>query len=62
MRYMLGPVVHAYILLWYEKWLVSELLIGLHFTFGYPEYILVFSPDIKSHLKHLEILFQTERD
>ena len=33
--------------------LVNEVLSGLIFAFGYLDDILVFSPDVISHLKHL---------
>ena len=39
--------------------LVNEVLSGLTFTFGYD--ILVFSPDMKSHLEHLRLLFERLR-
>ena len=42
----------------YFQRFVNEVLIGLVFAFGYLGDILVFSPDIKIHIKHLEILFQ----
>ena len=42
----------------YFQRLVNEVLSGLTFAFGYLEDILVFSPDMESHLKHLRILFE----
>ena len=38
--------------------LVNEVLSGLTFTFGYLDEILVFSPDMESHLEHLRLLFE----
>ena len=42
----------------YFQRLVNEVLSGLTFAFGYLDDILVFSPDMKTHLEHLRILFQ----
>ena len=41
---------------------VDEVLRGLPFAFGYLDDILIFSPDIKTHLYHIEILFQRLRE
>ena len=38
--------------------LVNKVLSGLTFTFGYLDDILVFSPDMESHLEHLRLLFE----
>ena len=46
----------------YFQWLVDEVLRGLPFAFGYLDDILIFSPDIKTHLYHIEILFQRLRE
>ena len=53
----------------YFERLVNEVLSGLTFAFGYLDDILVFSPDMESHLKHLRTLrkienckFKTEGD
>ena len=42
----------------YFQRLVNEVLSGLTFAFGYLDDILVFSPDMEMHLKHLRILFE----
>ena len=39
----------------------DEVLSGLTFAFGYLDDILVFSPDMESHLKHLRFLFERLR-
>ena len=46
----------------YFQRLVDEVLRGLPFAFGYLDDILIFSPDIKTHLQHVEILFQRLRE
>ena len=45
----------------YFQWLVNEVLSGCTFAFGYLDDILVFSPDMKSHLEHLRLLFERLR-
>ena len=45
----------------YFQRLVNEVLSGLTFAFGYLDDILVFSPDMKSHLEHLRLLFERLR-
>ena len=45
----------------YFQRLINEVLSGLTFTFGYLDDILVFSPDMEMHLKHLRILFERLR-
>ena len=45
----------------YFQRLVNEVLSGLTFAFGYLDNILVFSPDMETHLKHLQILFERLR-
>ena len=40
---------------------VNEVLSGLTFAFGYLDDILVFNPDMESHLKHLRLLFERLR-
>ena len=44
----------------YFQGLVNKVLSGFTFAFGYLD-ILVFSPDIKSHLEHLRLLFERLR-
>ena len=45
----------------YFQRLVNEVLSYLTFAFGYLDDILVFSPDMEMHLKHLRILFERLR-
>ena len=45
----------------YFQRLVNEVLSGLTFAFGYLDEILIFSPDMETHLKHLRILFERLR-
>ena len=45
----------------YFQRLVNEVLLGLTFAFGYLDNILVFSPNMISHLKHLRLLFERLR-
>ena len=45
----------------YFQRLVNEVLSGLTFAFGYLDDILVFSPDMESHLEHLRLLFERLR-
>ena len=40
---------------------MNEVLSGLTFAFGYLDDILLFSPDMESHLKHLRLLFERLR-
>ena len=42
----------------YLKKLVGEVLAGLPFAFGYLDDILFFSPDMKTHLEHMRIIFK----
>ena len=45
----------------YFQRLVNEVLSGLPFAFGYLDDILVFSPDMETHLKHFRSLFKRLR-
>ena len=45
----------------YFQRLVNEVLSGLDFTFGYLDDILVFSPDMATHLQHLRCIFERLR-
>ena len=42
----------------YFQRLLNEVLSRLTFAFEYLDYILVFSPDMETHLKHLRSLFE----
>ena len=46
----------------YFQLLFSKVIEGLPFAFGYLDDILVFSANIKEHLKHVRILFQRLRE
>ena len=46
----------------YFQRLVNEVLSGLTFTFGYLDDILVYSPDMETHLEHLGKLFMKLRE
>ena len=41
----------------YFQRLVNEVLSGLTFAFGYLDDILIFSPDMETHIEHLRSLF-----
>ena len=45
----------------YFQRLVNEVLSGLDFAFGYLDDILIFSPDVETHLQHLRIVFERLR-
>ena len=45
----------------YFQRLVNEVLSGFTFAFGYLDDILVFSPDMISHIEHLRLLFERLR-
>ena len=45
----------------YFQRLVNEVLLGLTLTFGYLDDILVYSPDMETHLEHLRSLFEKVR-
>ena len=46
----------------YFQRLVNEVLSGLAFAFGYLDDILVYSPDMETHLEHLRALFMKLRE
>ena len=46
----------------YFQRLVNEVLRGLPFAFGYLDDILIFSPDMETHLKHVRQLFDRLRE
>ena len=46
----------------YFQKLVNEVLSGLTFAFGYLDDILVYSPDMETHLEHLRSLFEKLRE
>ena len=46
----------------YFQRLVNEVLLGLTFAFGYLDDILVYSPDMETHLEHLGTLFMRLRE
>ena len=45
----------------YFQRLINEVLSGFNFAFGYLDNILVFSPDMTTHLQHLRYLFNRLR-
>ena len=54
------PFGLAQALVYFQR-LANKVLSGLTFAFGYLDDILVFSPDMESHLKHLKLLFERLR-
>ena len=46
----------------YFQRLINEVLAPFDFAFGYLDDILIYSPDVKTHLKHLELIFQRLRE
>ena len=46
----------------YFQRLINEVLAPFNFAFGYLDDILIYSPDVKTHLKHLELVFQRLRE
>ena len=42
----------------YFQRLINEVLAPFDFAFGYLDDILIYSPDVEIHLKHLELIFQ----
>ena len=46
----------------YFQRLINKVLVGLDFTFGYLDDILIYSPDVPTHLVHIRQLFQRLRE
>ena len=46
----------------YFQRLINKVLAGLDFTFGYLDDILIYSPDVPTHLVHMRQLFQRLRE
>ena len=46
----------------YFQRLINKVLVGLNFAFGYLDDILIHSPDVPTHLKHVKQLFQRLRE
>ena len=46
----------------YFQRLINKVLVGLDFTFGYLDNILIYSPDVPAHLVHMRQLFQRLRE
>ena len=46
----------------YFQRLINEVLAPFDFAFGYLDDILIYSPDVKTHLKHLELIFRRLRE
>ena len=46
----------------YFQRLINEVLAPFDFAFGYLDDILIYSPDMKTHLKHLEMIFARLRE
>ena len=42
----------------YFQRLINKVLVGLDFAFGYLDDILIYSPDVPTHLVHMRQLFQ----
>ena len=42
----------------YFQRLINEVLTPFDFAFGYLDDILIYSPDVETQLKHLELIFQ----
>ena len=45
----------------YFQRLTNEVLAPFNFAFGYLDDILIYSPDVKTHLKYLDLIFQRLR-
>ena len=46
----------------YFQRLINEVLAPFDFAFGYLDDILIYSPNVQTHLKHLELIFQCLRE
>ena len=46
----------------YFQRLINEVLAPFDFAFGYLDDILIYSPDVATHLKHLEMIFKRLRE
>ena len=46
----------------YFQRLINKVIKGLPFAFGYLDDVLIYSPDIKTHLQHIKIFFQRLRE
>ena len=46
----------------YFQKLINEVLAPFAFAFGYLDDILIYSPDVATHLQHLEMIFQRLRE
>ena len=46
----------------YFQRLINKVLAPFDFAFGYLDDILIYSPDVNTHLKHLELIFQRLRE
>ena len=46
----------------YFQRLINEVLAPFNFAFGYLGDILIYSPDVETHLRHLELIFQRLRE
>ena len=42
----------------YFQRLINKVLVPFDFAFGYLDDILIYSPNVKTHLQHLELIFQ----
>ena len=45
----------------YFQALVNQVLEGINFAFGYLDDILIYSPDMENHIKHVRVLFERLR-
>ena len=54
-EFKVGPFGLAQAPAYFQR--LVEVLRGLPFAFGYLDDILIFSPNIKTHLEHIKVLF-----